>query len=90
MGKQLRRILYAFIASVIFHVIAVFTGLGGIVIEPVVLAVSVQFPDLPPHDWGFFVLLGSSIFCFAVVFWTIATIYKILIEIIGRFRTETF
>ena len=75
MKKSIRRLMFALAASIVFHAIAMVTGLGGVVIEPVVTLVLVsRGPD------GLIIALGFSVLAFTIVFWTGGTIWNMLRE----------
>jgi hypothetical protein len=85
--KLSRRLLGALAASVVFHVIAMVTPAGSVFLEPIVVWVSVNFPGLGPHEWGYSILVGFSVLFYAIVFWTLGTIWCFVRELVpGRAR----
>ena len=87
MRKLYRRLVFALGASVAFHLIAIVIGMGDAIILPVALPVLFALPNLSPHDpQSLLIILGSAVLSYAIVFWTIGTIWSLLAELVGRVR----
>jgi len=86
MSKPHRRILFAFIAAIVFMVLAINIGWTADVVEPISLMFLDIFPNYGHDPRTALIYILSPILCYAIVFWTIGTIWNMLAKLYRRGR----
>ena len=81
MRKAYRRLLFALAASVIFNIAAYATGLFTLVILPVGAMFVFALPNYGHSAETAAILIFSPIVAYTVVFWTVGTVWKMLLEL---------